>query len=554
MGKRILKSLWHYGIFLFVALGLALYIIAPYIADLILRLNTKTIFKLPDPFFSLPVYFLLALIWCLSLFAYERSILYNDKTGRNYHYDHKKYKRKYAELVEYFKDADPHVLDPEQFAIENWKDAHGIIFGTTDEGRLVKLPSNAECNIFVAGITGSSKTTGVVIPTCSQYDGSVLAVDIKGDIYNACHKKRKILRFCPDLTDENGNNIALENSCSFDPFDGVAEMTTTEKKLYLSNMALTLIPDEGGADGGFFTSRGRKIFIGIVFYLMEKKPNITFPEVLHAILHQQQPKDVDFNNFPQTVFEWILAITQSHCTPAIEQVGSLVKTNERNTSGSFDSMATALTPFTNEILDVLLSGKGRCISAKDLEDGTDVYLQISQKNLEVYAPLFTMIINAFMTAFTERPDSSINRNMRPILMVLDELPALTFNYKQLNTQLSLCRARSCAILAISQSCAQLEYRFPNNGWRALLGNCNYQLILKANDEVTQKHFSALFGTRKVLKISNSDSVSQQSTVSRMVQETREPIYQPEDFGDLRRKMIIYFDGKRIEANKIRSWE
>lgn len=555
MGKRILSKLRHYGFFIFAPLAVILFVAAPYVAELFIAFNPRNHFiRLPDEPFIYAAYFILIAVWVIPFLAFEVSTAYKDKTGRIYAADRRRYKRTFFELLEYFMGADPHILDPEQFSQESWKDSTGIIFGETDDGRLVKLPSNAECNIFVSGMMGSSKTTGVVIPTCSQYGGSVLAVDLKGDIYHACRDKRRILRFCPDLTDEAGNSIALEHSCTFNPFEGVPEMSSTEKKLYISNMAMTLIPDEGGADGNYFPSRGRKIFIGIVYYLMKQKPAITFPEVLHAILHGQPPAGLETENFPQTVFDWVLAITHSSCTEAKEQVASLVGNNEKNVSGAFDCLTTALTPFSNAILDELLSGKGRCISPKDLESGKDVYLQIAQKNLELYAPLFTMIISAFMNAFTERPDSSIGMKSRPILMVLDEFPQLTFSYKQMNSVLSTLRSKSVQCMIIAQNCSQMEHRFQNNGWSALLGNCNYQLILKSNDELTQKHFSTLFGTKKVLKISNSDTLAEKNTIGRTVQETREPIYQPEDFGDLGRKMCIYFDGKRIEANKIRSWE
>lgn len=109
-------------------------------------------------------------------------------------------------------------------------------------------------------------------------------------------------------------------------------------------------------------------------------------------------------------------------------------------------------------------------------------------------------------------------------------------------------------MLIAQSVAQMSKKYPNDGWRALLGNCTYQLILKSNEELTQKHFSALFGTHKLLKISNSESVSKSNSTSVSVQEMREPIFQPEDFGDLENKLCIYFDGKRIVANKIKSYE
>ena len=542
MGTKLLNQLKHYGVFIFLPLAIALFLATYFIGN----------------FFKIPAYIIFAGIWFISLFIYERNTIYYDKTGRSYIYDHRKYNRTFFELIDYFHDADPHRLDPQSFKKEYWKEANGIIFGTTDDGRLIKIPSNTECNIFVAGMMGSSKTTGVVIPTCLQYGGSILAVDIKGDIYNACHNKRKILRFCPDLTDENGKNIALENSCSFNPFNGVSKMTTTEKKLYISNIAMTLIPDDGGSDGNYFTSRARKLFIGIVYYLMDKKADITFPEVLHAIIHQRQPNGFNMKNFPKTVFDWVIAISESDCMVAIEQVSSLIGNNEKNISGAFDSLTTALTPFSNEILDVLLSGKGHCISLKDFEQGSDFFLQISQKNLDVYSPIFTMIITSLMNSFMDRPDSSVYRRNRPILIILDEFPQLTFSYKQMNAVLSTLRSKSVQSMLISQNVSQMAHKFQNDGWRAILGNCNFQLILKSNDALTQKHFSTLFGTRKVLKISNSDtdmaSMAPKQNLNRTVQETREPIYQPEDFGDLGRKMCIYFNGKRIEANKIKSWE
>ena len=464
MGKRLIRKMEHYGVFIFALLAITFCLIAPIVADIFVSLNSSgEIIRIPDGFFRFLTYLIFAVAWLISFYLYVLSVIYRDKTGRRFLIDSIKYKRRYWELLDYFQEADPHILSPNQFETESWKTARGIIFGSTDDGRLVKLPSDAECNIFVSGMMGSSKTTGVVIPTCSQYDGSILAIDLKGDIYNACHTKRKILRFCPDLTDGAGRNIALEKSCSFNPFGGISEMTATEKKLYITNMAMTLIPDEGGTEGSYFPSRGRKLFIGIVYYLMDKKPDITFPEVLHAILHGRKPIGIDMVKFPQSVFEWVEAILQSDCMTAIEQVGSLYGNNEKNVSGAFDSMTTALTPFSNEILDVLLSGRGHCISAKNLEYGEDVYLQLAQKNLEVYAPLFTMIISSFMTAFTERPDSSISRNNRPILMVLDEFPQLTFSYKQVNSALSTLRSKNIQCMIIAQNCSQLEHRYPNNG-------------------------------------------------------------------------------------------
>lgn len=190
-----------------------------------------------------------------------------------------------------------------------------------------------------------------------------------------------------------------------------------------------------------------------------------------------------------------------------------------------------------------------------MERSYDVYLQISQNNLDVYAPLFTMIIHAFMTGFTSRPDTSsaVGRSNRPMLLLLDEFPQLTFSYTMMNTALSTLRSKSIQCMLIAQSVAQLATTYPGESWRALLGNCTYQAILKFNEKITQQHFSTLFGTRKILKISNSTSSNGKSS-GRSVNEKREPIFQPEDFSDFQDELAIDYNGHRILANKINLFE
>ena len=262
-------------------------------------------------------------------------------------------------------------------------------------------------------------------------------------------------------------------------------------------------------------------------------------------------------NFPQSVFQWVETIIDSDCLPAIELVGSLLGNNEKNISGAWDTLSTALTPFSNEVLNVLLDGRGeQCISVDAMENGFDVYLQIDQKHLKIYAPLFTMILSTFMQDFTSRPDTSTPKGQqnRPILCMLDEFPRLTFSYEMIDSFLSTLRSKSVQCMLIAQNCSQLSRKYKEDGLTAILGNCNYQLMLKSNDENTQRHFSHLFGTKKVLKISNSVDELFPSKSSRTAQEAREPVFYPEDFGDMGMNIYIYFDGKRIEGRKIVSYE
>ena len=373
-----------------------------------------------------------------------------------------------------------------------------------------------------------------------------MAVDIKGDIYNFTKDKRRaILRFSPDLSDEYGNNIALEQSCTFDPLAGIRKMSPSERKLFVSNMSIILIPIQNEKDT-YFSGNARKMFCGILLFLIEECPDLTFPELLHAILHNQLPRSYSGDCVPTNIFEWIEMIADSPYPAAVEQVASMIGNNEKNISGVFDRMCTSLTPLTNDVLDRLLVDSEKCISAEMLEYGFDVFLQIKQENLAVYAPLFTLIIQNFMTAFSRRDDTSMGYHNRPILIVLDEFPQLTFPYDTINSALSTLRSKSVQCMIIAQSVSQLAERYGNYGYQSLIGNCNYQLCLKANDDLTQQHFSNLCGTKRTLmkRFSETDGST----------EAREPVYYPEEFGDLQNYLILYYNGKHAKIMKIKSYQ
>ena len=528
----------YYCIIQFIIFAIGLFIANDYVFNIACSYMNITERSPFYQLFQLAVPIGLAALWFFIFFTVCRDKSYRYKTGRNYGHDNGKYKRSYAELVEYFQDAEPHKLDTSDFKIMPWRDAKGIIFGT-DNGKLIKIPSNSECNIAIFGPPGSGKTSGIAIINAMSFQGSVLAVDVKGDLYNyvSQHTDRKIVRFCPD------SPTALKDSVRFDPFAELKQMDDTDKKLYLESVATVLIADEGGSDGNYFTTRARKMFQGITHLILHTNPDASFPEVIHAILQGN-------------VFEWVTRAIESDCEPAKELLASFYGNSEKNVSSAYDALTTALVHFSNPILDELLSNKGNCISIKTLEKGTDLYLQISQEHLDAYAPLFTLLIQSMSTAFTKRPDSSTGVKNRPILMLLDEFPQLTFSYKLINSNLSTLRSKSVICMVIQQNLSQLEYRYQPTGARSILGNCNYQIILGSNDINSSKVFSDTFGVKKVLKISNSETMAQNNTTGRSVQEATEKVFLPEYFGDLsaNNKMVIYFKGKYCECKKLNCYK
>ena len=529
--KEILNPYWIIG---FIVYAVALFIVKKLLLGIVGVDETTITYKFSNALYSV----LFIVLWFITIFVVLRSKLYYYQTGRNFNDDCSKYRRGYRELVEYFKYAEPHKLDSSQFEYQQWYRTKGLVFGTT-ESRLVTIPSNSECNIAVFGPPGSGKTSGIAITNAIAFEGAVLAVDIKGDIYNyvSNNSNRKIIRFCPDHPD------ALWESYHFDPFAGIEQMSITDKKLYLESMATILIPEETGTDGYYFSSRARKMFQGITHLLLYYNPKISFPEVVEKILNGN-------------VFDWVKMALESECMEAREQIASFYGNNEKNISAVYDTLTTAIIHFSNPVLNELLRKSDNCISIDLLEKGYDIYLQVSQEHLESYAPLFTLILQTFSSAFTRRPDSSTGVKNKPILMLIDEFPQLTFSYEMINSNLSTLRSKNVICMIIQQNISQLELRFGQAGARSILGNSNCQIILGSNDLTTSTTFSDMFGYKKVLKISNNEVTSQNVSTGMTVQEAVEKVFPPESFGDLqtRKKMVFYFKGKYLLCNRLNCYE
>ena len=416
-------------------------------------------------------------IWCFVAVTDVKNQFYRIETGRNLSHDFKNYKRSFIELLDFFSTADPSKLDIAALPSVNWKDADGLIFGKLDDKLIHYTPYKNGIVAMVWGAPGDGKTTSIVIPSCRQFGmqlddngnliqkGAVMVTDIKGDIYAANKDFRHIKRF---------STTHWKDSAHFDPLVSARSMDIGARKIFLENLAITLISNDRGSEAKYFTDGARDFFTGITLYLLNKDSKISFPEIIQQIVIG-------------TFSKWVIEIKDSDDEAAKSYTNHFYGENEKNVAGTYSKLVSATRLFSSPIMHTLLSNEGVQISPADLEVCTDIYIQVDPNQMELMAPVIAMI----------------------------------------------------------------EKHYGIAGRKLLMDCTKVHCFLSIMDPDTRDWASRLFGTRKVLKLSTSEQISDHSSSGRSVAEAIEPIFAPDDFGNLPNKktVAIYYQGKYIEAQK-----
>lgn len=430
--------------------------------------------------------------------------------------DSLKYNKTPLEIAHFQKNADPYQLDLSQYPIQDWPDTEGIIFGNAN-GHCIHRKSRADGNIALFALPGGGKTTAQIIPTALRFQGSILAIDIKGDIYTATKHWRFIKVFSPS---------DKEHSCHFDPFAGIADMSLEDRDERLSQIAKILIPSASSDKDKYFQEGAVAYFVGVSHYLLDQDLATQFSDVIEALVLGRLGN----------ALEIVIKIISSDSLMAKSYLASFKGNNEKNVAGCYDAAVRALRPLLTLI--PLLNSEGDCISIDTLNNGYDIYIEIPQDKIAVYSPVTSLIIQTFMQDFMRRPDRSKDQETRPVLFLLDEFPQLQFDFATISAALSTLRSKNVSLFLAMQSIAQLENRYGQGQAREIIDTCSYISVMSAQDPSSRDFFSKLLGEKTVLKKQGDTTI-----------ELKEPIIEPATFGDLDDQVLIYAHGKYVIADK-----
>jgi len=405
--------------------------------------------------------------------------------------------------------------------------AQGFVFGLyrsfLGQLRYFFKSENTDGHILVCGGAGSGKSSSIAIPSLLAWNSRIFAIDIKGELSAATAGKaapRKI--FNPTSVDTYG----------FDPFYLLRESDNPSQDAH--EIAAAIIPEPANSKEPFWVQAAQNLLAGFILHYQAR--GMSFVETITEILS----KPVDLH------VKYVFDVTTNQAAKL--HMSQFAGMEGKALAGVFGEVANHIILFaTDKHVKAALS-KPEIITPQDLEQGFDIFLSIPEDKLDLWKPLFTLMVNQFLKHFERRPD----KNANPILFLLEEAPRLG-KIQAITTGLTTLRSKKIIIALFIQSLAQLDLLYGPAQRRVILDNCSYKAILGASDAETQEYFSRLVGTQSVVQQGLSTSYAPDEdeerghTVSQHMTEKR--VIKPHEFATLKDVVLLtpwgYFRARKI---------
>ncbi|MCW8059650.1 type IV secretion system ATPase VirD4 [Agrobacterium tumefaciens] len=394
--------------------------------------------------------------------------------------------------------------------IKRYKQVNGPIFGKTTGPRGFGryLTNGDQPHSLVVAPTRAGKGVGIVIPTLLTFNGSILALDVKGELFELTSRSRlargdRVYKFAP--FDEAGRTH------SYNPVLDIVNMPPDRRFSETRRLAYNLIAAKGKGSEGFIDG-ARDLFVaGILACIERGTPTIGAVYDLFA-----QPGE-KYKLFAQLAEE----------------------TKNVEAQRIFDNMAgndtKILTSYTSVLGDgglnlwadpmIKAATTTSDFSIYDLRrDPTSIFLCVSPNDLEVIAPLVRL--------FFQQVVSILQRSMPgkdeifEVLFLLDEFKHLG-KLESIETAVTTIAGYKGRFMFIIQSLAALTGAYEESGKENFLSNTGLQVFMATADDETPTYISKSIGDYTYRERSTSYSQSNIFDTNVQLSNQGAPLLRPE---------------------------
>ena len=434
--------------------------------------------------------------------------------------------------------------------------SNGVIVGAVEYKNKPKylIHDGAE-HILTYAPTRSGKGVGLIVPTLTTWKHSVVATDIKGELWSMTAGYRKqylnnlVMKFEPASID----------SVKWNPFDEI-RVGTVDEVADAQSLALLIVDPQGkGLDGqdAHWKKTSYSLITGCILFLLEKKSKneseANMKELDRLLSDTSRPLKELYEEMKNSDNEIVKQVGQDMLDKPEGEGGSVISTAKTELSLYRDPVVAANTSFSNfKVRDLMNHDKP-----------VTLYIVTQPKDIQRITPIFRLLINMIIRVnvsdFTFHQDKPKELNIyqkfiriiqgKPIkefasirgkgnykhrlLMMLDEFPSLG-KMDIVQTALAYCAGYGIKCYLITQDLAQLQDKYGKN--EAITSNCHIQNAYAPNKVETAEYLSKQTGETTVIEehINESDGgFLGKKSHSKSIQYTKRALLTPDECMRLR---------------------
>ncbi|NGO55340.1 type IV secretory system conjugative DNA transfer family protein [Allomesorhizobium camelthorni] len=390
---------------------------------------------------------------------------------------------------------------------------------------------------LIIGPTRSGKGACYVVPNALSHEGSMIVTDLKGEIFRSTAGYRK----------SKGNQVFLfapgsERSHRYNPLDFI-RTDRGDRTTDIQNIAAILVPEVSESENSIWQATAQQVIAGAISYINESvyyKGHRTLGEVtsffnsgvnLQAMMTLIKEREPYLSRF------------------TIESFNAYIALSERAAASALLDIQKALRPFRNERVVAATSVTDMDLRALKRRP-ISIYLAPNVTDITLLRPLLALFVQQTLdTLMLEQTERSV-----PVYFLLDEFRQLK-KMSEITTKLPYVAGYNVKMAFVIQDLKNLDEIYGETSRHSLMGNCGYQLVLGANDQVTAETVSKGLGKRTVRYKTESRTIELMGLHRRTkIEQLRErDLMMPQEVrqmpGD---KMVILAEGQGpIFADKLR---
>lgn len=429
-------------------------------------------------------------------------------------------------------------------------------------------PQYKDGHVLVVGGVGSGKSSCIAIPTLWSWEGTFLAIDIKGELYRetvGCVKSRRPVKLF-DFSEDRGEYLPYSR---YDPFYFLRESSKDDLMQNAREIAQAIVPVPPNVHEPFWSQAAQNVLTAVILYvcgLDAHDPNThellqgTFNDAMKLI--QSKP-----------IWKLIEEIVKSGNEAAIMHINQFrdIEYPEDNKmlAGISAELSNRVMLFAtdNRIKTAFTPGKDM-LRWEDLESH-NIYVRIPEDKLGQWDGAITLMLTQLIRTLERRPDryskDGTLKKLPPVLLLLDEFPRLG-KMDVIQNAVSTLRSKGVTICLIVQSLTQLDKIYGKETRQIIVDNCQYKVILNVTDPENQRIFSDIIGSINVRKqgisasgslnqgaskgssfndsytVSHGNSSGESASITGNISVVREPIIFPHELATLKDVLLMTPEG------------